>query len=362
MKNQIIKKAWLRWIAERSEALMFSLAVAYLACLAVLVVLWVDVPGLETRSQLFDKDSERVEMLAGSFDDNSLRVIEHLETLVLVTMGLVWIVVIGEAIWHVLTRAPDRTNKHYHIASLVFCCCPFLRMCARSPEMRDRIWLPGLGWRRGGASLQRQLERSFSVPMMIVALLIMPILITEFFLKDQVAVYLWLRVLLHIGTGVIWFAFALEFVLMVSIAEKKIDYCKHHWIDLAIILLPLVAFLRSLSLARTLRLTNVMRVQQLSNLARAYRLRGTAIKAFRVLILFDLTERLFNLNKEKRLAKMQTQLRELEKQTRMLRHRMARLKRQIGEDSEAVNPTDQTPQPKHASQSFTTTPTVTADE
>ena len=201
--------------------------------------------------------------------------------------------------------------------------------------MHGRIWLPGLGWRRGGRRLQRQLERHFGVPMMVIALLIMPILIVEFFLKDQVAEYGWLRLFLHVGTGVIWFAFAAEFILMVSIAEKKIEYCKEHWIDLAIILLPLVSFLRSLSIARASRLSNLIRIQQLSNLARAYRLRGTALKAFRVLILFDLTERILHISDERRIRKMEQQLAEMEKQTRLLRQRITRLKLKASAASES---------------------------
>ena len=93
-------------------------------------------------------------------------------------------------------------------------------------------------------------------------------LIIEFLLKDQVAAYAWLQGLLEVGMGVIWFAFAAEFILMVSIAEKKVAYCKEHWIDLAIILLPLASFLRSLSIVKATRLANLMRIQQLSNLAR----------------------------------------------------------------------------------------------
>jgi voltage-gated potassium channel len=224
--------------------------------------------------------------------------------------------------------------RKHHWLSFLFCLCPALRMGARSPEMHGRIWLPGLGWRRGGRRLQRQLERHFSVPMMIIALLIMPILIVEFFLKDQVAEYGWLRLLLHVGTGVIWFAFAAEFLLMVSIAEKKLEYCKQHWIDLAIILLPLISFLRSLSVARAMRVSKLLRIQQLSNLARAYRLRGTALKAFRVLTLFDLTERILRVSDERKIRRLEQQLAEMEKQTRLLRQRIARLKLRSVESEE----------------------------
>jgi hypothetical protein len=33
---------------------------------------------------------------------------------------------------------------------------------------------------------------------------------------------------------------------MISVAPRRLEYCKKHWLDLAIILLPLISFLRSL--------------------------------------------------------------------------------------------------------------------
>ncbi len=298
---------------------MFTLAMLYLMCVAVLVVIWVDVPWLQRRGDGgigFDF----------SIAPSSAAMVYALERFALTAMVGIWCVVACEAVVHWGTRPWTPEMRKHHWLSFLFCLCPALRMCARSPEMHGRIWLPGLGWRRGGRRLQRQLERYFSVPMMVIALLIMPILVVEFFLKDQVAEYGWLRLLLHVGTGVIWFAFAAEFLLMVSIAEKKLEYCKQHWIDLAIILLPLISFLRSLSVARAMRLSKLLRIQQLSNLARAYRLRGTALKAFRVLILFDLTERILRVSDERKIRRLEQQLAEMEKQTRLLRQRIARLK------------------------------------
>ena len=241
-------------------------------------------------------------------------------------MVIVWVVVIVESVWHWVTRPWNEETRKHHWFGVLICLCPALRMCARSPEMNGRIWLPGLGWRKGGRRLARQLERYLSLPMMGVALLILPILITEFFLKDQVAQYAWLRSLLHVGTGVIWFAFAAEFILMVSIAEKKIEYCKKHWVDLAIILIPVVSFLRSLSILRMARLSNVVRLQQLAKFARMYRLRGTALKLVRVLVLFDLTERLLGISDQTRIHRLETELEEVEKRARLLRQKIARLK------------------------------------
>ena len=54
------------------------------------------------------------------------------------------------------------------------------------------------------------------------------------------------RVATRIGEALIWTAFALEFVIMISVVERKLKYCVQHWIDLLVIVLPLVGFLRTL--------------------------------------------------------------------------------------------------------------------
>lgn len=351
MAKRFDMKAWKRWITSRSEMLMFSLALVFLVCLAISIVIWVDVPGLQERAEsvVAPENRDSAESLADK--------IYWLKRIVLTTMFIVWCIVLAEAVAHWLTRPWDRENRQHHAQGLLFVICPALRMCARSPEMNGRIWLPGMGWRRGGRRLQRQLERHFSVPMMVMALLIMPILIVEFFLKDQVAAYGWLRILLHIGTGVIWFAFAAEFILMVSIAEKKLEYCKEHWIDLAIVLLPILYFLRSLRLARASRLAKLMRFQQLSKLARAYRLRGTAIKAFRVLVLFDLTHRILRISDERRIEKLEIELAEMEKQSRLMRQKIAKLKiKAADEEDPTANPAVSDGHGPHEKQSAPTVP------
>ena len=199
--------------------------------------------------------------------------------------------------------------------------------------MGGRVWLPGIGWRRPDKRLRRRLERTFSVPMIVIALMIMPILIVEFFFKAQVAEYQTLRFLMHIGTGVIWFAFAAEFILMVSVADKKLAYCKKHWVDLVIILLPLFSFLRSLRALRATRLAKLMRIPQIGKLARVYRLRGTAIKAVQALVLLDVVQRWMARSPEKTILKLLRQLVDVEDDAKRLRRRIARLQRQIDREA-----------------------------
>jgi len=316
---------------------MFMLSLGYLVCLAVLVVLWVDVPNLSSReprqisvdnNPAPASESMVVSAEAVLVDEFLLSTHHRLAAWVLPVMFFIWPIVMLESAFHWVTRPWNRELSRYHWFGLLFCLCPALRLCARSPEMHFRLWLPGLGWRRADRRLRRRLERQFSLPMIMIALLILPVLIIEFFMKSHVAENLWLRVLLHFGTGVIWFAFAAEFILMVSVAEKKLEYCKKHWVDLAIILLPVVSFLRSLRIFRSTRLVKLMRIQRLSQIARVYRLRGTTVKMLRALIVLGIFHRVFRTSPERSINKLKWQLQEVEAQAKYLRRRIARLERQ----------------------------------
>ena len=316
----------------------------FLICVSCLVVLWVDIPNLqETASETLSGTSASEGNL--SVENVPVTAGDRLESLAEFLILLIWPIVIVESIFHWVTRPWDAEHRKYHWFGLLFCFCPPLRMCARSPELGGRLWLPILGWRHTNKRLRRRLERTFSIPMIVIAFMIMPILIVEFFLKAQVAKYVWLRFFLHVGTGVIWFAFAAEFILMVSVADKKLAYIKKHWVDLAIILLPFISFLRSLRALRATRLTNLMRIKQVTQMARVYRLRGTALKAVQGMVLLELFHRLFQRDPEKRIEKLKRQLSEIEDEAADLRRKIKRLERKAILE-EVDNTADINPLPK----------------
>ena len=192
-----------------------------------------------------------------------------------------WIVFILEFAVQYLLRDRSQPFWRTHVSGLVTCLCPALRLCARHPDMGGKIWLPGLGWRRANAALRGRLERLFSVPMIFIALGILPVLLIEFGMRQQVLSHRWLQLALHLSLGIIWFAFATEFIVMFSVADKRWRYCKEHWIDIAIILLPFISFLRSLRIVRAMRVARLARVEQLVRMSRLYRLRGLAMRALR---------------------------------------------------------------------------------
>ncbi|MEM8733275.1 MAG: potassium channel protein, partial [Planctomycetota bacterium] len=157
--------------------------------------------------------------------------------------------------------------------------------------------------------------------------------------KESVINYPFLRIALHIGTGLIWFAFTVEFIVMLSVAEKKLQYCKKHWLDLAIILLPLISFLRTLRAVRATRLLKVGKLGQVSKLVRAYRLRGVAMRGFRALMVLEVIHRVMRIKPESRIQKLELEYAEKELELRELREQIDELKLQVA--SQSAPPSDQ---------------------
>jgi voltage-gated potassium channel len=253
----------------------------------------------------------------------------------LIILALIWPVFFAEFAFQFLTRDRDQPFWRKRYYGLIVCLIPPLRLCARHPDMDSKVWLPGIGWQVSDDDLRRRLEHLFSIPMILIALTILPILLIEYLMSHQIAARPWLRNLLHVSMGVIWLAFAVEFIVMVSVAKKKLRYCKEHWIDLAIILLPLISFLRSLRVIRATRLARVAKVQQLSKMGRLYRLRGLAMRALRAILLLELLHRLFGISIEKKIKSLEARLEEKEREVASIKARIAELQRQLQQEDQA---------------------------
>ena len=181
------------------------------------------------------------------------------------------------------------------------------------------LWLPIVGWQRPDYRLFDHMERGFGIPMLLIALLILPILAIEIFGARHLWLHPELRRLLNFGTSLIWLAFAFEFIMMSAVAEAKIRYLTRNWINLVIILIPLFAFLRGFQAARLLRLGKTAR------LLKMYRLRGLGMRAWRGVIALELIERLLHRDPEIRLARLKTRLRDKQRELLYLCERIREL-------------------------------------
>lgn len=323
-----------RAVAEYTAPIMFAVSLVFLMCQAVLVVILVDMPNFsEHAGAAIDPSSSTSGWLREIASTNGFELAVY--DLSVSLLWILWPIVVVEAFCHWLSRPWDQQTRKLHLFGLLFCICPSLRMCARSYEKGNRLWLPGLGWRSPNKRLRARLERHFSLPMIAIAFLILPVLVIEFFLHDRVEDSVLLWSLLHVGTGIIWLAFAIEFILMVSVAEKKIVYCKEHWLDLAILLLPLISFLRSVQFIRA---TNALRLPQLTKMLRVYRMRGTALRALRGLIVLDLFSRFFKADHEQVVEQLENELREAEARVRVIRRKLMRAQQIVTESNTEAEP------------------------
>ncbi len=241
-------------------------------------------------------------------------------------LGLLWPLFIAELVAFYLLRDRAQPFWRKHWRGLLVCLFPPLRMGATSYSHEGYVWIPWLGWQQPSRELRKQLEKAFSVPMIMIALLVLPVLVLEFGFEHLVARHFWLAYMLDVTTACIYVAFANEFIIMVSIAKRKWMYVKSHWIDLAIIVLPWISFLRSMRLMYIWRLAYL---QNIAKMSRLYRLRGLGLRLLRALLLLGIVERVLGRNPEKRLARLEDRLELAQEEVEDLQREIAETQRLI---------------------------------
>ncbi len=189
----------------------------------------------------------------------------------------------------------DPNQRNRRLLSLLF---PPLRIGAREVFWGKYCWLPGWRWCKVNEGLFAELKRRFVLPMIGIALLIIPVLIIEWKFMDetrQAFPHLKVELILEAVQTFIWCAFTFEFLLMISISRRKLNYVKKNWIDLLIILLPFISFLR------TLRISQIARLKYAT---RSFKLRGVVTKARQGLIFVDFVQRIFRLRPENEVKRL----------------------------------------------------------
>jgi len=116
--------------------------------------------------------------------------------------------------------------------------------------------------------LRQRVDRFFHWPMIVLALAILPLLAIEVY-RSPTGPLQWA---IEIGFGIIWLAFVVEFVIKITIAECRLEYVRRNWLDIVIILVPLVRPLRAFRATRGLARTT-----------RIFRMRGVGMKCARYL-------------------------------------------------------------------------------
>lgn len=250
-------------------------------------------------------------------------------------MAVLWPIFVVEALLRFFRR--DRAEGFWRPlrTALLVCLVPPLRLGVKAPPPGREIWLPRLGWRPVDRDLRKQLERFFSVPMILMALMVLPLLAIEFGASRWVNLndYDALRRFLEIGNSVIWLAFAIEFLVMVCVAPSKLTYCVQNWVNLVIILLPpvyiMLMVLPQVQFVPLLRLVSMLRLNQLTRMGRVYRLQGLALRAWRAFLVLEVVQRISGRSLEKRLRQLEQLLAAKEEEVVELRQEIEDLKKRI---------------------------------
>lgn len=207
------------------------------------------------------------------------------------------------------------------LRQFVWCCLlPPLRLGVRDASSGQWMWLPVWGWVHAGRALELRLQAAIGLPVLLLSVLVLPLLAIEHLLVDQIAANTPFHSAMQAGWGLIWLTFALEFLVMVSATDRKLNYCRQHWVDLAIILLPLLAFVR------VLRLGSLLRVQQMT---KAYRFKGAVTRGWRALLVLEAIQRLLTGPPVRRLEKLRAALELKEAELRQLRDEIGELEQQL---------------------------------
>jgi voltage-gated potassium channel len=192
---------------------------------------------------------------------------------------------------------------------------PPLRLATRRCNQPDFIWL--FTWRFIDSSFYTELEKRFLLPILLLSLFMTPFWVTELFSPDQLNNHALLYHIVNLGNALVWELFVIEFIIMFSIAEKKLYYLKKHWLELFIIILPMFALVRILigryALLRQLKLINsknllkiIVRIRRILNI---YRARSVFNRILRIFIVINVVKRFYqHRHPQKYLALLQEKL------------------------------------------------------
>lgn len=236
-------------------------------------------------------------------------------------MAALWTIVILEGLFGLLV-APDAWParlKRLLLTSLL----PPTRMVIATSTPAGWLWVPNAGWMSVGKKTLMALEQKVALPMATLTLLVLPVLAVELAYGHALDKYASVALATHLLTSLIWLGFTVEFLWMVAAAPKRLTYCMQHWINLVIILVPLVAFLRVLNMLRLSRMVRAGR------LLRAYRLRGLSSRMWRLVMLFNLFERLQQRDPAKYCVALEAKIADLEEEMTGLRAKLAAARKKL---------------------------------
>jgi hypothetical protein len=172
-------------------------------------------------------------------------------------------------------------------------------------------------WQLVNKALYKRIEKQFLYPILFISLFMIPFWITEIFFSETIYTYGLLYMMTNLGNALIWGLFVTEFTILISIAPKRFHYLITHWLELFIIILPMLALTRFLLIAKYLKVSKTsyfllfVKIQDILNI---YRARSVLHRIIRILIIINIVKRLYQRRNPKKLAEKEEEIAELKQQ------------------------------------------------
>jgi len=244
-----------------------------------------------------------------------------------------------------LVFCPYRTWKTY-LGVLLVGLFPPCRLAARRCAAQSYIWCVS-GWRPLDDSLftpinqriETRIEKRFLFSGLLLAALMIPFWIIEIFIPETLIKYYFIYHLLNIGNALIWALFVAEFIILISLSHNWTLYLLRHWLELLIILLPMIALARVIRLVQTsivlevlqipetIPLTVLRRIQQLLNIYRARTFFNRIIRILTMIEFIQLWTK--HKNPKKYLVKLKEKLAEKELEVVLLKQQIYEMEAEI---------------------------------
>ncbi|MCV6638995.1 hypothetical protein [Candidatus Albibeggiatoa sp. nov. NOAA] len=266
--------------------------------------------------------------------DEGMRSLHYLEEMQWVLFGL-WIVFAIERFLY-LSLCPNKTWRSF-VAAFFITLFPPLHLAARRCHKKQYIWYFS-HWELVREELFDKIERQFLFWIMLVLVIMTPIWLAELFFAHYLKDYILFHHAMNIGNAVVWAVFVAEFVIEISLTKKWQKYIIQHWVELLIILLPMLAFARFLRLTQFGFLAKYGFIQKMvvnysvkwQKLLNVYRARSTMNRLIRIFILIDVIKRWQqSRNPKKYLQKLHEQLEEKQQELDEIKKKIAETEKLI---------------------------------
>jgi len=242
---------------------------------------------------------------------------------------LIWLVFIAEFFLNYrASKGMPNANARYRRMLLVLF-IPGFRLSLRKYSSPNEIWIPFMGWEPRGKHLRKRLARAFSGPMVLVVLLVLPIMAIEHYRGSWLVASPKAKFAVDIGSQFIWLAFAYEFIVMISASFKRGKYIKKHFLDLLIILLPIILFI--LPFLNFLPILRLSRLGRLAKLTKMMRMKRVGLKAVQFLVILAGAKRIGKNWHSKQIQKLRGRIEEREEELDELRCELSLLENELQE-------------------------------